>query len=406
MPPPKNSILDDKPRLEKLIDLVAKKTASKIQSGTWLTKKHIEDYLAEWAAPKDGGYKIVKQFVEAAEKKGPVSDPARIADPIATALAKEAPLNGLAGWLDNDFAERLSLRLNNLPYMREPDLIEVAMNGPAKAPLIALLASVLSTDWLHETVLFRDICDMILEKAEKDSKFLQTVQKLHASVASGEEKIKSAKPEDGHTSRNSFVGSSVKENSIAQMVINKIYPYFPKNCKVISAWLSTSDLYWKVNYHWDALRTWLEYAKDNDLMSDEEKKKLGAMYKTLMSNAPSKTGHYKIDKLGEPEDTSPESKTVSRCQILNAVKRELKSYMAKQGFTSRKLKFMDLLKYSVEPVSPPAKSNHSTGWALDIAGPDLNEVIRIATMLGASKIIKEYPHCHCEFAGAHVKTPR
>jgi len=211
-------------------------------------------------------------------------------------------------------------------------------------------------------------------------------------------------PPNGHTSRNSFVESAVQENSEASAIINKIYPYFPKSCTVISAWLSPGDLYWKVNYHWDALRTWLEYAKDHKLMSADEQETLNDMYKRLMSNAPSKTGHYKINKIGQPPDTSNESKFTARWQILKSVKTELKAYMAQQGFTRRNLQYMDLLKYAVEPVALPAKSNHSTGWALDIKG-NLAEVQRIAKSLGASYVLKEHPHCHCEFKNG-VKLPR
>ena len=59
-----------------------------------------------------------------------------------------------------------------------------------------------------------------------------------------------AVPPDAHTSRGSFVDSKVKENAVASKILDRIWRYFPKKYRVISAYLSTSDLYWKVNYHW------------------------------------------------------------------------------------------------------------------------------------------------------------
>ncbi len=36
------------------------------------------------------------------------------------------------------------------------------------------------------------------------------------------------KPTDGHKSRASFVDPNVKENAASKAIIDKIYPYFPK----------------------------------------------------------------------------------------------------------------------------------------------------------------------------------
>ena len=75
---------------------------------------------------------------------------------------------------------------------------------------------------------------------------------------------------------------------------------------MVSGYLSASDLRWKVNYHWDAMRFWLEYAKDNDEMSKEEQAKLNDIYRALMANPPSQTGHFEVNKIGQPDDTSSE----------------------------------------------------------------------------------------------------
>jgi len=212
------------------------------------------------------------------------------------------------------------------------------------------------------------------------------------------------KPPDAHTSRSSFVDSKVKENAVSKAIIDKIYPYFPKKYKVISAYLSASDLYWKVNYHWDAMRVWLEFAKDHSEMKSDEQKQLAGYYKTLMSNKPSKTGHYKVNKIGEPEDSSSEKTIEQRCGTLQKLKKELAAYSSKQQFSKKKMKQHDLLKYALNPLAMPKKSNHVHGWALDIAG-DISGAAQIAKKLGATLAFKEMTHCHCEFKNG-AKVPK
>jgi hypothetical protein len=62
-----------------------------------------------------------------------------------------------------------------------------------------------------------------------------------------------------------------------------------------------------------------------------------------------------------------------------------------------------LLDYSLNPLAMPKKSNHITGWALDISG-DINGAAAIAKKLGATLRYKEFTHCHCEFKNG-VKLP-
>jgi hypothetical protein len=211
-------------------------------------------------------------------------------------------------------------------------------------------------------------------------------------------------PPDGHTSRSSFVGSKVRLDSMSTSIIDKIYPYFPKKYTVISAYLSEGQCYWKINWHWDLMRTWLEYAKDHKLMSAQEQVELNDMHKKLMSNKPSKLGHYKIDTIGEPDDDSPLSKIVQRHAILKGIKKELMAYSEKQGFTSRKLQNMEQLKMAVQPVALPTESNHPKGWAIDIAG-NVSDIAKIAKSLGATLAFQEHPHCHCEWRGGKVDLP-
>jgi hypothetical protein len=228
----------------------------------------------------------------------------------------------------------------------------------------------------------------------------KSAEKTEAEQATQDD---TGKPPDAHTSRSSFVAPQVKENAVATKIINQIYSYFPKKYTVISAYLTAGDLYWKVNYHWDAMRVWLEYAKDNAELSEEEQKQLNVYYATLMSNPPSQTGHFKVNKIGEPADSSSESTIEQRCRTLQTLKAELKNYSQKQDFVSKKLAQKSVLEYALNPLALPKQSNHIHGWALDIKG-DIPGAAKIAKSLGATLAFQEMTHCHCEFKSG-VKLP-
>jgi hypothetical protein len=225
----------------------------------------------------------------------------------------------------------------------------------------------------------------------------QTPQAAKAAAA------RLVKPADRHTNRGTFVDSQVKENPVTTKIIDQIYCWFPKKYKVVSGYLSASDLYWKVNYHWDAMRVWLEYAKDNDELRKEEQKKLNQIFDTLMSNSPSQTGHYKVNKIGEPVDTSSESTVERRCRTVQKIKSDLAAYARKHAFASRNLSRKNLLRYALNPLVMPTQSNHIYGWALDISG-DVAGAASIAKSLGATLAYQELTHCHCEFKHG-VKLP-
>ena len=212
------------------------------------------------------------------------------------------------------------------------------------------------------------------------------------------------RPLDGHRTRDTFVDPQVKENSSTTKIIDQIYAWFPRNCKVVSGYLSSSDLRWKVNYHWDAMRFWLEYAKDNDEMSKEEQAKLNDIYRALMANPPSQTGHFEVNKIGKPDDTSSEHQIEQRCLALQKLKTELAAYASEQGFGSRKLSRKKVLQYALNPLMVPRQGNHIHGWALDIAG-DTEVAATIAKSLGATLVYEELTHCHCEFRDG-VKLPK
>jgi len=104
-------------------------------------------------------------------------------------------------------------------------------------------------------------------------------------------------------------------------------------------------------------------------------------------------------------DTSDEKTIEARCGTLQTLKKDLAAYSVQQKFAEKNMekKQNELLKYALNPLAMPKKSNHIHGWALDIAG-DVNGAAEIAKKLGATLTYPEFTHCHCEFANG-VKLP-
>ena len=123
-----------------------------------------------------------------------------------------------------------------------------------------------------------------------------------------------------------------------------------------------------------------------------------------MANPPSQTGHFEVNKIGQPDDTSSEDQIEQRCLALQKLKTELAAYASKQGFDSRKLSSKKVLQYALNPLMVPRQGNHIHGWALDIAG-DTEAAATIAKFLGATLVYEELTHCHCEFRNG-VKLPK
>jgi hypothetical protein len=205
-----------------------------------------------------------------------------------------------------------------------------------------------------------------------------------------------------HT-RQSFVGKKVKEQANTKAILDAIYPYFPLDCTVISGYLTTADLYWKVSYHWDLLLTKLEQLARS--IDTSEAGKIGAQSVimnlwTVPPNPP--RGYAKDENPGDTKDQSTHAQVMERHGVLKLAKKEARLLFISEGIIDpkheknppKKLKPWWL---AIAPVAPPQKGRHATGFALDIAGDNI-QTTRIAKALGATLVFNEASHVHCEFA--------
>lgn len=197
--------------------------------------------------------------------------------------------------------------------------------------------------------------------------------------------------------RRKFVDPRVRENKTTSRIIDYIAPHFKNvNAKVISGFLNDSDLFWKVNYHWEYL-IWMVKHSLTLTIDSKHRKRLESLKGSLSSVPPKpSTGYRTSGKLGYPQDSSSMDRLDRRYKVLRQSKREFKKIVNEAGLKSKSKRTAKGFDLAAAPVAHPGSSKHSTGYALDISG--LNSEIKVVSKkLGATLVFDEKSHVHLEF---------
>ena len=197
--------------------------------------------------------------------------------------------------------------------------------------------------------------------------------------------------------RNEFVGGSVREKENTTKIIDAIEPHFRGvRAKVISGHLNDTDLFWKVNYHWELLLWMVEHSLTLNI-PPAERKTLSSIKGNLQSVKPDPdVGYRESAALGKPADRSTLEQFDQRYKVLRSAKQSFKGVMTSAELPSlskREEKAFDL---AAAPVAHPGTSKHSTGYAVDIEG-DNSRINAVCKKLGATLVFDEKSHVHVEF---------
>ena len=85
----------------------------------------------------------------------------------------------------------------------------------------------------------------------------------------------------------------MRETSKTTQIIDAIEPHFRGvRATVISGYLSDSDLFWKVNYHWEYLLWMIDHSIGLSV-SDQHKKALAAIRSALLCCKPDPESGYR-----------------------------------------------------------------------------------------------------------------
>lgn len=197
--------------------------------------------------------------------------------------------------------------------------------------------------------------------------------------------------------RRQHVAGAVKENGTTTRIIDALLPHLAgTELRIISGWLSDSDLFWKVNYHWELLSYMVDHARTLGCQP-AAKKRLDGIASTLGAVAPSpSTGYRTSSVVGKPVDDSDARTFDQRYKVVSQAKREFKSIVESEGLIGRSALPASSFHLSYAPVAHPGTSRHATGYALDIKGP-AGTVRSICLGRGATMVFDEKSHCHVEF---------
>lgn len=197
--------------------------------------------------------------------------------------------------------------------------------------------------------------------------------------------------------RKKFVDPRVKETKVTTQIIDKIYPHFQgTNVKVISGYLSDSDLFWKVNYHWEYLLWMVDHSKT---LAIEQRfvKELDSIKAALLGNSPKPASGYRTSaSVGKPVDDTSAQVMTDRHKMLSQQKRNFKKITQDAGLMDKSTRSNKCFYLAYAPVAHPGTSKHSTGYAIDLSG-STGTIKSVTKKLGASLIFDEKSHVHVEF---------
>ena len=197
--------------------------------------------------------------------------------------------------------------------------------------------------------------------------------------------------------RSEFVGGSVREKENTTRIIDGLEPHFRGvRARVISGYLNDTDLFWKVNYHWELLLWMVDHSLTLNI-TPAHRKSLSAIKSLLGTVKPDPdVGYRESAILGKPADRSTLEQFDQRYKVLRSAKQDFKKIMTDAGLprlSKREEKAFDL---AAAPVAHPGTSKHSTGYAVDIEG-DNSRINAITKQLGATLVFDEKSHVHVEF---------
>lgn len=196
--------------------------------------------------------------------------------------------------------------------------------------------------------------------------------------------------------RGERVDPRVKETDVTTRIIDNLVPRLGDiRARIIAGFLSDSDQFWKVNYHWEYLLQMVEHSLTLPI-EDGYRSELQNIRSSLLSCKPEPGSGYTSGPVGKPEDKTTADDAFRRHKLLSSMKQsfgKLTDTAKLKEMSKKSPKSFDL---AAAPVASPGTSKHGKGYALDIEG-DNNAIKSLCKGLGATLVFDEKSHVHVEF---------
>lgn len=192
------------------------------------------------------------------------------------------------------------------------------------------------------------------------------------------------------------VDPRVRETAVTTRIIDGLVPHLTGvRARVIAGFLSDSDQFWKVNYHWEYLLQMVVHSLTLPLAGDDTKR-LESLRSSLLGCKPDPSSGYTSGAVGKPEDRTPMDDVRKRHQVLSSAKRAFGTLTASAELPKKSTKAAKAFDLAAAPVAAPGTSKHGSGYALDIEG-DNAAIKSLCKQLGATLVFDEKSHVHVEF---------
>lgn len=215
----------------------------------------------------------------------------------------------------------------------------------------------------------------------------------------GPERGSGENPETRKADRNAraaHVDPRVKETELTTRVIDELVPRLSNlRARVIAGYLSDSDQFWKVNYHWEYLLQMVEHSLTLPLEA-RDKSELQNIRSTLLGCKPDPASGYATGPVGKPVDRSSAEEVIKRHRVLSGLKQTFRKLVDSADLKGKSNKSGQCFDLAGAPVAAPGTSKHGSGYALDIEG-DNGAITNLCKGLGATLVFDEKSHVHVEF---------
>lgn len=196
--------------------------------------------------------------------------------------------------------------------------------------------------------------------------------------------------------RGEHVDPRVRETAVTTRLIDDLVPRFTDvRAKIIAGFLSDSDQFWKVNYHWEYLLRMVEHSLTLPI-ENNELRILESIRSSLIGCKPDPSSGYTSSPIGKPEDRSTVEDVNKRHKVLSNAKKSFGKVTESAALKKKSSKGADTFDLAAAPVAAPGTSKHGTGYALDIAG-DNSAIKSLCKQCGATLVFDEKSHVHVEF---------
>lgn len=192
------------------------------------------------------------------------------------------------------------------------------------------------------------------------------------------------------------VDPRVQETAVTTRIIDALVPRFGTvRAIIIGGYLSDSDQFWKVDYHWEYLLDMVVHSLSLPVQPADTSE-LESIRSTLRACSPDPPSGYTSSPIGKPEDRSTPEEVSQRHTVLRGAKERFAAITRSADLLGRSKRSPTMFDLAAAPVAAPGKSKHGTGYALDIQG-DNGAIKSLCTGLGATLAFDEKSHVHVEF---------